>query len=117
MKTVKELMMDIMIREDHFFREMFLEDPLFLELEDVFDSFKDKPYGSIVLGISEREIESFLNRLQKALNHLYNIQLKLEDVEIEVNEFRDLYTRGSNLISCYSRFKDKIIYPSRFRKS
>ena len=117
MKTLEEILNEIMMREAHFFREMFIEDPLFLELEDVFKAYYKEPYifGSIVLGIHEKEINNFLHRLQMAMNHLYNLQQRMEDEGIEVNELNELHTRASNIITSFTRNKDKIIYPFRFR--
>ena len=70
MKSTREILSESFQREVHFFRKMFIEDPLFLELEDVFNTFNERPIGIIVLGIHGKEVNNFLHKLQMAMNHL-----------------------------------------------
>lgn len=115
MKSTVEILYEMMQREAHFFRKMFIEDPLFLELEDVFNTFNERPFGTIVLGIHEKEVNNFLHKLQMAMNHLWTIQQRMEDEGFELNELIELHTRASNIISSFTKYRDKIIYPFRFR--
>lgn len=86
MKSTGEILSEMMQREAHFFRKMFIEDPLFLELEDVFNTFNERPIGTIVLGIHEKEVNNFLHKLQMAMNHLWIVQQRMEDEGFELNE-------------------------------
>lgn len=115
MKSTREILSEMMQREAHFFRKMFIEDPLFLELEDVFNTFNERPIGTIVLGIHEKEVNNFLHKLQMAMNHLWIVQQRMEDEGFELNEINELYTRSSNIITSFAKYRDKIIYPFRFR--
>lgn len=115
MKSTVEILSEMMQREAHFFRKMFIEDPLFLELEDVFNTFNERPFGTIVLGIHEKEVNNFLHKLQMAMNHLWTIQQRMEDEGFELNEINELHTRSSNIITSFTKYRDKIIYPFRFR--
>ena len=115
MKSVEEVLKEIIEREIHFFQKMFIEDPLFLELEDAFDIYAKRNVGTLVLGIYEKEVNSFLHRLQMAINHLYTLKQRMKDESIEINELNELYTRASNLISNFGKHKYTIVYPFRFR--
>lgn len=115
MKSTGEILSEMMQREAHFFRKMFIEDPLFLELEDVFNTFNERPIGTIVLGIHEKEVNNFLHKLQMAMNHLWIVQQRMEDEGFELNEINELHTRSSNIITSFAKYEDKIIYPFRFR--
>ena len=115
MKSTVEILSEMMQREAHFFRKMFIEDPLFLELEDVFNTFNERPIGTIVLGIHEKEVNNFLHKLQMAMNHLWIVQQRMEDEGFELNEINELYARSSNIITSFTKYRDKIIYPFRFR--
>lgn len=115
MKSTGEILSEMMQREAHFFRKMFIEDPLFLELEDVFNTFNERPIGTIVLGIHEKEVNNFLHKLQMAMNHLWIVQQRMEDEGFELNEINELHARSSNIITSFAKYRDKIIYPFRFR--
>ena len=115
MKSTVEILSEMMQREAHFFRKMFIEDPLFLELEDVFNTFNERPIGTIVLGIHEKEVNNFLHKLQMAMNHLWIVQQRMEDEGFELNEINELHTRSSNIITSFAKYGDKIVYPFRFR--
>ena len=109
------LINQIILREAKFFSEMFIEEPLFLELEDVLKYMNDeRPYANIVMGIPEKEVEYFLHRLKVALKHIESIyeQTSEEDSSISLKELHD---RAEFVVDKYTTSKDKFFYPPRFQ--
>ena len=105
----------ILLREAKFFSEMFIEDPLFLELEDVLKYMKEeRPYASIVMGVSEKEVKNFLYRLKIALEHIENIYDQASDEE-SASALWELHDRAEFVVTQYNLANDKFFYPPRFQ--
>ena len=109
---------EIIERESHFFNEIFIEDPIFLELEDILASYNKLGYCStIIMALPEKEVSSFIHKLEKATEHLQSIHnaIKASLKEDTPSTLEYIYERSTNILHNYDTIKSKIHFPSRFR--
>lgn len=110
------LINQILQREAKFFSEMFIEDPLFLELEDIAKCYEDAGYCThIIIAIPEKDVRSFLNKLNKATEYLKSIY-NATSAEEAAPPIKELYERSDAVLSKYTKLKSWIHYPQRFRE-
>lgn len=111
---MNDILQNIIYSETVCFEKVFIEDPLFLELEDVLNCPDCTMYLSkIVIGIPEKDINNFFSRLSITLTHLRSILDNVDEVPTE--RLGGLVYRAEQLIESYNTYKQQITFPPRFK--